>query len=405
MRIADRFKSFRMQKHATTNNIVDRIESAEASGRDRFNSFTRADRLDTLSTNTGTLVADALISPAADVTSIEPTDSTFTGVAMGGEGWTFGSTVYHFVAVASGALQAGFNYLGKLIAGGGAVTLDADGISIDADDTTTNSIKFIDGATVLSHIRNTSTVSPQLLVRANAVSGQNTSLQMAAYQAAGQSASLSLLVTSSTGINNFIAMGTAGTEINSGGEDIDTVIKGDTTTIATFDAGLNAMGVGGAAESGKIAKFTGDIKVTGGLELGTNLPVTEIANGVDATAFTPTIVGSSTAGAGTYTTQVGHYARIGNIVFYSITLVWTAHTGTGNLRIGGLPVTAANNGNFPPASVYFSNLTLAAAGNKVMVIVNANSTIMLAYEVGSGASSLLQLDTAGSLYLSGIYFA
>lgn len=55
-------------------------------------------------------------------------------------------------------------------------------------------------------------------------------------------------------------------------------------------------------------------------------------------AFTPTIRGSGTPGAGTYTTQIGRFFRIGPMVQIHINLVWTAHTGTGDMQIGALPL-------------------------------------------------------------------
>ena len=55
--------------------------------------------------------------------------------------------------------------------------------------------------------------------------------------------------------------------------------------------------------------------------------------------WTPTIIGSTTAGTGTYTTQAGIYVRVGNMVYISGTVIWTAHTGTGNMLIAGLPFT------------------------------------------------------------------
>lgn len=58
--------------------------------------------------------------------------------------------------------------------------------------------------------------------------------------------------------------------------------------------------------------------------------------------FTPTVSGSTFAGAATYSDQVGRYTRIGNRVFFSVYLHWTAHTGTGVPKVGGLPFSAAS---------------------------------------------------------------
>ena len=54
--------------------------------------------------------------------------------------------------------------------------------------------------------------------------------------------------------------------------------------------------------------------------------------------FSPTIRGSTTPGATTYTTQLGRYFRVGPLVQIHIHLVWSEATGTGNLQIGALPL-------------------------------------------------------------------
>lgn len=53
--------------------------------------------------------------------------------------------------------------------------------------------------------------------------------------------------------------------------------------------------------------------------------------------WTPTIIGSSTAGTATYVSQTGWYKRINDLLFYSFRISYNTGTGTGNLRIGGLP--------------------------------------------------------------------
>lgn len=137
---------------------------------------------------------------------------------------------------------------------------------------------------------------------------------------------------------------------------------------------------------------------------GAAIPIAGTVNGVDKTTFTPTIEGTTTAGAGTYTTQAGYYVRIFNVVYFSATLVWTAHTGTGNMRINGLPITSANIGLNSPAAVIWSNITLTAVGNKLFAAVLANSTQVGLYEIGSGVLANLPIDTSGTIQVSGFYF-
>jgi len=125
---------------------------------------------------------------------------------------------------------------------------------------------------------------------------------------------------------------------------------------------------------------------------------------VPRTAFTPVLAGASTAGAGTYNSQLGEYSRVGNMVMFTVYLNWSAHTGTGNMTLTGLPVTSADNGMATPIMVLWSDITLAAVGNKLFAQVAVNGTTMDFYEVGSGGASAVAIDSAGIMRLSGFYF-
>jgi hypothetical protein len=72
--------------------------------------------------------------------------------------------------------------------------------------------------------------------------------------------------------------------------------------------------------------------------------------------FTPTMVGSSTAGATTYSAQNGYYVRVGAQVQIQGVVQGSAATGTGNASFGALPFTIKNqtNGN-AIGSVLMSN--------------------------------------------------
>jgi hypothetical protein len=56
--------------------------------------------------------------------------------------------------------------------------------------------------------------------------------------------------------------------------------------------------------------------------------------------FTPTAFGTTAAGTATYTKRYGNYTKIGKRVFFNIALSWSGHTGTGDLKISGLPFTS-----------------------------------------------------------------
>lgn len=126
-------------------------------------------------------------------------------------------------------------------------------------------------------------------------------------------------------------------------------------------------------------------------------PVPAITSGV----FTPTVLGSTIAGVGTYTTQQGNYTRIGDRLFFNLRLKWTATTGTGNLRVGGLPFpsNAGANGQSVPNVYINSGIT-----DIPMLIVIANSTLIEfdKYVVGAGVA-VLPLPAAAEFWISGSY--
>src|SRR5271165_2421186 len=67
-----------------------------------------------------------------------------------------------------------------------------------------------------------------------------------------------------------------------------------------------------------------------------------LSNYVAPSTWTPVIVGSTIAGLGVYSTQVGYYMRIADLVICWYNLTWSAHTGTGNMTISGFPVTSGS---------------------------------------------------------------
>lgn len=126
-----------------------------------------------------------------------------------------------------------------------------------------------------------------------------------------------------------------------------------------------------------------------------------------AGTFTPLVEGTAAAGVGTYTTQSGRYTRLGNLVFWSATVVVTAHTGAGNiqLNLNDIPWSSTNisAAKVWPATVLNSNLTIGA-GKVLGAAVGNNSKIVSMYAVETAAAmAAFALDTAFTLSLSGVY--
>jgi len=123
--------------------------------------------------------------------------------------------------------------------------------------------------------------------------------------------------------------------------------------------------------------------------------------------FTPTIFGVTSAGVGTYTSQGGFYTKIGNVVNFSTYIVWTAHTGTGSMRVGGLPFTARNTNTTDRSSVtigILESITLTSSNIAIGFILNSNQIFLRQYPVGGGTNADIAIDTAGTICVSGSYF-
>jgi hypothetical protein len=124
-------------------------------------------------------------------------------------------------------------------------------------------------------------------------------------------------------------------------------------------------------------------------------------------SWTPTIVGSTTAGTASYTVAQGYYTKIGNRVFLQCYINWSSGTGTGNLLIGNLPFTSSSSSNSQGGFVisYINNVGLTAS-NYAFALLQANKTTVdiFQYPVGGGATNPVAYDASGELVISGQYF-
>ena len=200
--------------------------------------------------------------------------------------------------------------------------------------------------------------------------------------------------------------------IQSGGSTVVAVTSAGATVTGT----LSATGASTFTGTGKFATTIGVGNATpaasgSGITFPASQSASSDANTLDdyeEGTFTPTIIGTSTAGTGTYTNQVGTYTKVGRIVYINLQLTWSAHTGTGTMEIGGLPFTVTGNnaaGGLSVGSV--DNLALPAGTYLIVGPVSGTSRIYLQSTATGGAGSATQvtLDTAADLRVGGVYQA
>jgi hypothetical protein len=192
------------------------------------------------------------------------------------------------------------------------------------------------------------------------------------------------------------------------------------------NGGTNGTGhdINASSSSGAISLSTNSVErlritSTGVLQLadtnsnGIQFPAAQIANANANTlddyeegTFPPTIVGTTVAGTGTYSTQAGTYTKVGRVVHFKCYVIWTAHTGTGNMRVGGLPFTSSAAANsFSAVTTYIDSGLSLTASNVLQGIVGVSSTqiVLNQYPVGGGNSTSVAMDTAAGIIVSGHY--
>jgi len=260
--------------------------------------------------------------------------STFTGTYMDAAGVTgknAGTTQFSLSSAD-----------GKATAGGGIVYLDENGIGITEGTSITlaNKIKFVDtgGAeqTYLAGYNNSG--NNGFSVSVLPITGKASSIDITMNSPSGKYSRFDIYANGDGGLSgknvqftldssSVLAVIRGGLVINEDGVDCDTRIEGDTdTNLFVADAGLDAIGIGGAAESGKKLKVTGDVHITGAATLDGNVTLGDAAadtltfNGTPAGqivggTYTPTL--SNTTNVAASTARVCQYMRVGSVVTVS----------------------------------------------------------------------------------------
>lgn len=217
---------------------------------------------------------------------------------------------------------------------------------------------------------------------------------------------------------------------DSSGAGVKAYIKGkavDTNTggYLEFGASANTAGVNATAYAylsnttfspitdNTIALGTSAIRYTNCYTNAVSFPVTQVAS-ADANTlddyeegtFTPTVEGDTTTGTCNYTAQQARYTKIGRVLYFNLFVGFDSHTGSGTIRVNGLPFAqAANSGN----PIYVCRIgTLTATYNEIRAnSVQSQTYINLGqYNNVSGGLSDLKFESSGvegTISISGFY--
>ena len=177
-------------------------------------------------------------------------------------------------------------------------------------------------------------------------------------------------------------------------------------TAAGARTNLAAAASGANSDITSMSGFTGLLDLSNGAAGQIKFPATQNAStdahtldDYEEGTFTPSVIGDTVNGSGTYTDQSGIYQKIGKFVNFQLRLSWTAHTGTGNMLIIGLPFTSTKE---TAVSVYmqgvpFTNSTIQAG------LVSGTTNLELVQIPTSGYRSRIPINSSGTLTFNGTY--
>lgn len=181
-------------------------------------------------------------------------------------------------------------------------------------------------------------------------------------------------------------------------------VPGVGTRFLIADSG--AIGTAGGISLGNVTPPTSGI--------GVKFPATQSASSdvntlddYEEGTWTPTVIGTTTAGTATYTIQRGRYTKIGNRVFVTCVVQYNSGTGTGSLGVTGLPFTSVNEGDIPFAPSETSDIAWTANYSFAPVMIG-NSTSVYCNQSrvgGSGGAANTPYDSAGYISFLGSYVA
>ena len=123
--------------------------------------------------------------------------------------------------------------------------------------------------------------------------------------------------------------------------------------------------------------------------------------------FLPTVFGDGVAGTGTYLRQAGAYTKIGRLVAFNLIIETSAHTGTGNIMIGGLPF-SIDAGDIYPAFASLAYSLALTSGNVSMLVQGVPGTatgVLTQTPTGSTNPVSVPMDQTVLLAISGTYMS
>ncbi len=156
----------------------------------------------------------------------------------------------------------------------------------------------------------------------------------------------------------------------------------------------------GATDLGGSGGRFKDLYLSGGVYLGGTGSANKLDD-VETGTWTPNVIGASSAGTTTYSASgaYGGYTKIGNLVTLTFYVSWTAMTGSGNLRITGMPFALAGNtsNDVSAGNCMTSDLNIPNGTNNLTLVgTNGDTYLRIFSSIDAGGLQQVQCDAGGA---------
>lgn len=197
--------------------------------------------------------------------------------------------------------------------------------------------------------------------------------------------------------------------VNSTESVLESVANGSGTVlpVAIKVGGTAAINVSTAQNVGLgVASPNTDCKlqVSNGIKLGNAAnSVTTVLDWYEEGTFTPVAIGTTSAGSATYSVQAGKYQRVGNTVNFEFTISYTSHSGSGSLKVTGLPFTTRSD-IYTAYALYCDGIAFTS-GNRLQTYTLVSDTAVY-FDQATAAGSVAAITipaTMGKLIVNGSY--
>lgn len=170
---------------------------------------------------------------------------------------------------------------------------------------------------------------------------------------------------------------------------------------AYFTAGLNVTSLNLGINNGDLVVGTAGKGID--FSANANAPgmTSELLDWYEEGTWVPVAEGSTSAGTCTYSFQQAHYVRTGGMVQFTCALGWSGHTGTGDLKITGLPFAVPGNQDSAPCGVWSWGLTFPG---QLTAYTSGSAINLISIASGAGITAIAVDTDVASLQISGFYF-